>query len=84
VFAGGQGSVADTVELGIDGAEIGEMDGFARMLLLVFAECDQTLAPIDIAVAEEFVAGCGLDERSEVRKIVGGITESIRSLDDNQ
>ena len=81
---GCQGSVADTVELGIDGTEISEVDGLAGMLLLVFAERDQTLAPIDIAVAQELIAGRGFHKGSEVRKVVRRVTQDVRSLKDDQ
>src|SRR5438270_10879936 len=52
VIEGPQFRVADAVNSGIDGAEVREVNGFARMRILEFLERDQALPPIGVAVRE--------------------------------
>src|SRR5579871_5215817 len=59
-------NVADAIELRVDGAEVVEVKGVVRMCVLIVAQSDQALAPIEVAVAEQLPARGRIYERSEV------------------
>ena len=51
---------------------------------LVLTESKQPLAPVEITVAEQFVAGGRIDEDVEVRKITRSITQGVGRIYDHQ
>ena len=77
-------NIANAVEGGIHRAEVGEVDRFVGVLLLVFAQRKQALSPVDVGIADEFVAGGGVHEWREVREVVGRVAQRVGGVYDQQ
>ncbi len=76
--------VTDAIDLGIDRAEVVEIHRVVRVLRLIVAQREKALAPIEVAVAEEFPACRGIHERREVREIAGSVAEDVGCVDDEK
>ena len=70
----------DAVQRRTHATEVGEVQFLARMLLLVAAQRNQPLSPVEIAVGKQRVAPLGPNEDIEIGEIVWGVAQAVGGL----
>src|SRR6185437_8773729 len=69
-----------TISSRIHTAEISEVNLFLWVHVLVTAQGQQTLSPVQVAVAQQLVTPVRGNERREVREVVGSVAQSVSGI----
>src|ERR1051325_9534204 len=79
-----QHAITDSVNSGVYRTEVGKMDLFAWVRVLVFLQRDQSLTPVRVAVGEQVVTLRLIDQWCEVGHVVGSETQAVCRIQHNQ